>query len=294
MGPTQEAGRGNRAGVAWLLTDMALITVMTALVKVQGASYPAIQIVFIRAVIGLIAILPLIWRHRFHIRQTKRGGRHVFRISCNALALTANFAALATLPLAVVAAIGFMRPLFTMVLAVLMLGEIVGRMRWLGAAIGFCGVLIMVLPGELAWNSGLIAAFASVVFGSLAVVQTRMLREENTTVLMVFYTAGLAILTAVPAAFAWQPVALDDWLPLLAIGGLAQLGQYCFLRAYQSAPANVLAPIGYLSIVMATAVGYLLFDEMPGWHMLAGVAVILAGLQIASIFVKPANGRGYR
>ena len=54
----------SRAGFAWLVGDMLLVTVMTVLVKLGGASYPAVQMVFIRSLIGLVSVLPLAWRHR--------------------------------------------------------------------------------------------------------------------------------------------------------------------------------------------------------------------------------------
>ncbi len=50
------AARDSRFGIVWLLSDTTLVTGMTVLVKMQGASYPAIQLVFIRALIGLILI----------------------------------------------------------------------------------------------------------------------------------------------------------------------------------------------------------------------------------------------
>jgi drug/metabolite transporter (DMT)-like permease len=274
----------NRAGMAWLLSDMVLITTMTALVKLAGADYPAIQLVFIRSLIGLVAITPMIWRYRTEVLSTRRAGRHSFRVLCNSLALTCNFTALAALPLALVNAIGFMRPLVVMVLAVLFLSEKVGVTRWIGAGIGFAGVLIIVSPGDIAWSWGLAAAFGSVVFGSMATIQTRALKNENTTLMMVFYTVGLSLLTLVPAVLAWQPVQFGDWPLLLGIGLLAQLGQYCFLRAYQSTPANILAPLGYLSIVLATLAGFFVFGEIPGWTTLLGVIVILAGLQLSRRF----------
>src|SRR5690606_11351147 len=110
------------------------------------------------------------------------------RVFCNTAALNANFAALTALPLALANAIGFMRPLVVLALATFMLGERSGPWRWVGAAIGFAGVLIMVAPGEVAWSAGILAALAAVLFGSLATVQTRALKDENTTILMVFYT----------------------------------------------------------------------------------------------------------
>lgn len=280
-------GGAPRSGVAWLLSDMLLVTVMTVLVKLGGASYPAVQMVFIRSLIGLVSVLPLAWRHRHALRQTRQWGRHSFRVLCNTLALNANFAALTALPLALANAIGFMRPLVVLALATWLLGERSGVWRWIGAAIGFAGVLIMVSPGEIPWSIGILAALASVLFGSLATVQTRALAGENTTVLMVFYTVGLTVFTALPALASWQPVAVADWPLLLAIGVLAQLGQYCFLRAYQSTPANVLAPIGYLSIVLASLAGYLAFGEIPAPTTIAGAAVIIGALLLTSRMDRP-------
>lgn len=269
-------------GMAWLMGDMVLVTVMTVLVKLGGADYPAVQMVFIRSLVGLVSVLPLAWRHRQALRQTRHWGRHAFRVFCNTAALNANFAALTALPLALANAIGFMRPLVVLALATFMLGERSGPWRWVGAGIGFAGVLLMVAPGEVAWNAGILAALAAVAFGSLATVQTRALKSENTTTLMVFYTVGLTLFTAIPATIAWQPVAPSAWPLLLGIGGLAQIGQYCYLRAYQATPANVLAPLGYLSIVLASIAGYLAFGEIPAWTTLAGIVIILFALVLTA------------
>lgn len=273
-----------RAGIGWLLMDMALVSGgMTALVKAQGVTYPAFQLVFIRAMIGLLFILPLIWRHRMEMVRVRYPWRNIFRICCNAIALTSNFIAITLLPLATVNAVGFSRPLVTMAMAVAILGERVSRYRWAGACLAFVGVLIVIGPGGAAFNAGVLVVLVSVVFGALAVIQTRALRQENTTVMMVFYTVGLAVITAVPAIWTWKPVAPLDWGPLLAIGLLAQLGQYCFLRAYRIADASVLAPVGYLSILFVTAVGYFLFDEVPEARVVVGIVIILIALQSTAL-----------
>lgn len=285
--PSEEHRKARSEGIAWVLADMVLVAGgMTALVKAQGIVYPAIQLVFIRAMIGLMFILPLIWRHRRHIRHTRHPWRNISRITCNAIALTSQFLAYTMLPLAVVNALSFSRPLITMAMAVAILGEAVSRLRWVGAAFAFCGVLIMLAPGGVEWNLGLLAVLGTVVFGSLAIIQTRMLREENTTVLMVFYTVGLAVITAVPAFLVWQPVKPFDWIPLLGIGFLAQAGQYCFLRAYRLADASVLAPIGYLSIIMTTASGYLFFNEIPDTRIFIGAAIVLVALYVTGVMEK--------
>lgn len=125
-------------------------------------------------------------------------------------------------------------------------------------------------------------------------IQTRALRQENTTFMMVFYTVGLAVITAVPAIWTWKPVMPLDWGALLAIGLLAQMGQYYFLRAYRIADARVLAPVGYLSILFVTAVGYFLFDEVPEARVVLGIAIIFVSLQataFAEYLLKKLRGR---
>lgn len=278
----------SRAGLGWLVGDMVLVTLMTVLVKLGGSSYPAVQLVFIRSLVGLVSVLPLAWRHRRSLRQTRQWGRHTIRVLCNTLALNANFLALTALPLALVTAIGFMRPLVVLALATWFLGERSGGWRWVGAAMGFAGVLVMVGPNQLHWNLGLVAALGSVLFGSLATVQSRALAAENTTILMVFYTVGLSIFTAMPAIYTWQPVAPGDWPLLLAIGFLAQGGQYCFLRAYKSSPTNLLAPLSYLSIVFATLAGLLFFNEVPSWWSVLGIAIIVVALFLTARLDRPA------
>ncbi|AEQ50234.1 DMT family transporter [Pelagibacterium halotolerans] len=280
-----------RSGIAWLLADMTLVTAMTVLVKFEGATYPAIQLVFIRSLIGLVSILPLAWRKRRAVTGTKQPFRHLVRVGCNTLALTCNFTALAALPLALVNAIGFMRPLVVMLFAAWLLAEKIAPVRWIGTVIGFAGILVIVAPGEVAFSWGLAAAFGSVLFGSLAVIQIRAMENEDTAVLMVFYTVGLSVLTAIPAALVWQPVALADWPTLLAIGILAQIGQYCFLRAYQTTPARILAPLGYLSIGFAALAGFIFFGEIPSWATIIGVAIILIALQSTNMLEAAATRR---
>ncbi|WP_322895378.1 MULTISPECIES: DMT family transporter [unclassified Yoonia] len=270
-----------RDGVLWLLSDMTLVTGMTVLVKFTGANFAAIQIVFLRAAVGLVLILPLVWTRRADLWAMHAPWRNAFRVGCNAIALSANFIALTALPLAMVNAIGYVRPIITMLLAVALLRETISLVRWIGSAGIVCGVAIAVVPdlrGSLGGSiamTGLVAAVASVLFGSLAVVQTRALRRESPTVMMLFYTLGLTVLTAGPAILLWQPVNASDWPALIAIGVLGQAGQYCFLRAYRAQEAAVLAPISYGSILFATVAGWVFFAERPSAHLIGGAAIIL-------------------
>jgi drug/metabolite transporter (DMT)-like permease len=267
----------------WLLLDMALVTTMQAIVKVQGETYPAIQLVFLRSLVGLVSVAPLVWRHRAELTNLSNLRGHLIRVGFNSAALTFNFAAFAALPLALVTAIGFTRPLVLMGMAMILLGERVTRVRFVLTGVGFLGVLIMVRPDAIAWNAGLLAAFGSVIFGSMAVVQTRRLAGESTVVLMLFYTVGLTFLTTIPAAIVWVPIPWTEAPPIVLIGVLAQLGQYCWLRAYQKQEARLLAPIGYLSILFSGLTGWLFFAEVPTLSLCIGAGVVV----LTTILVTP-------
>lgn len=285
-------GKGRvKAAIIWSLADMLLVAgAMSALVKAQGVSYPAFQLVFIRALIGLIFILPLIWRERQQMFYIRHPWRNLSRIVCNAIALTSQFFAYALMPLVVVNAFSFSRPLVTMLMAVFFLQEKVSRFQWIGAGLAFGGVLIMLKPSEgFVWSFGLAAIVVNVVFGSLATIQTRQLREESTTVMMVFYTVGLVALTFIPAIVTWQPVKSIDWIPLIGIGLLAQAGQYCFLRAYRLADASVLAPVSYLSIVVMAITGYVFFGDIPEPQIIIGSIIVLGSLQLTSLWERHAK-----
>jgi drug/metabolite transporter (DMT)-like permease len=266
----------------WLLLDMALVTTMQAIVKAEGETYPAIQLVFLRSLVGFISVAPLVWRHRHKLADLSNIRGHLARVAFNSAALTLNFAAFAALPLALVTAIGFTRPLMLLAMAAIMLGESVSRTRYVFTAIGFLGIIIMVRPDAIPWNMGLVAAFASVFFGSLAVVQTRRLAGENTVILMLFYTVGLTILTSIPAAFVWVPIPWSAAQNIILIGVLAQVGQYCWLQAYQKQEARLLAPIGYLSILFSGFAGWLYFGEIPSLSLCVGAAIVVLTTVLAT------------
>lgn len=274
-----DAAHENIRGGAWLIADMSLNIWALSIVKWLGADYPSSQIVFIRALVGLVLISPLIWRGRHAFRHIPDPGVHVARVLLSVVTLSASFFAIARVPLAVFSAIGFTRPLVTMVMASVLLREVIGVRRWVAAGVALTGILIAVNPGAVEWNLGL-AALGLVVFsGSGAIIATRRLRAAPPIVLMTFYTAGLTLVSA-PLAFAgWEPVQSGHLLPLLLVGCFAQSAQLCFLRAHYHGSAGFLSVLGYLSLVLSTAVGYLVFDEVPSPSFAIG-AILVVGAAV--------------
>ncbi len=272
---TPDPARDQIRGGAWLIADMSLNIWALSIVKWLGAGYPSVQIVFLRALVGLALIAPLIWHGRARFRALPDMRLHLARVGLSVITLSASFYAIARVPLAVFTAVGFTRPLVTMVMAALLLREEIGRRRWIAACIALAGVLVAVEPGATGWSPGLAALVVVVLAGSGAVIATRSLRDAPAVVMMTFYTAGLALVTAPLALARWQPVETGHLLPLLLVGAFAQSAQLCFLRAHYHGSAGVLSVLGYLSLVLSVGTGWLVFGEVPGPAFGLGAALVI-------------------
>ncbi len=273
---TSDAPRDNFKGGAWLIADLSLNIWALSIVKWLGADYPSTQIVFIRALTGLILILPLIWMQRHAFRQIEDLRFHILRVALSVITLTASFFAISRVPFAVFTAINFTRPVVTMVMAAILLREWIGPRRWFAAFVALVGVLIAANPRDVPWTIGLAALVLVVFTGSAAIIATRRLRAAPSIVLMTFYTAGLAICTAPFAAMDWTPVDANHLLPLVLVGAFSQTAQLCFLRAHYHGEAGFLSVLSYLSLVLSVSVGYFVFSEIPGPEFAIGAVLVIA------------------
>lgn len=283
-----DAPRDNLKGGAWLLADLSLNIWSLSLVKWLGADYPASQVVFFRALVGFVLISPLIWTNRAAFRTIPQLPLQILRVVLSAITLTASFFAIARLPLAAFTALGFTRPIITMLMVSAILREEIGLRGWLAACVALVGIVIAINPGSVPWNWGLAAMVVVVVSASAVVVTVRALRAAPPIVMMAFYTIGLTLFSAPFAVLSWVPVPSGHLVPLLLIGCFAQVAQFCFLRAHYHGAAGFLAVLSYLSLVLSVGVGYLVFDEIPGPTFAPG-AILVVG---ASLWVtlRPKGG----
>ncbi|MEM9641085.1 MAG: DMT family transporter [Pseudomonadota bacterium] len=271
----------NVRGSAWLLADIALNIWALTIVKALGLDFPAVQLVFIRAVVGLLLVLPWVALRYDQLRTTDRLPLHLLRVALATLTLTASFFAVARLPFALFTALSFTRPLVLMAMAAVLLGERIPRGRWGAALAGLAGVLIAVGPDPDGWTWGMVALCVTVIGGSATTIVTRTLNGTPPMVMMLFYTGGLALCSAPFALLGWVPVSGSVLLALVAAGVFAQAAQYCFLRAHWLADTGVLGPLSYVSFLATTLVGFFVFSEVPGLETIAGAAVItLAALAV--------------
>ena len=273
--------RDNLRGAVWLITDIAFNIWALSIVKSLGVTLPSIQIVLIRALVGLLVLLPFLI-YKGGVQRLSRPGLQVLRTSLSVIAMTGSFYGVAKLPFAMFTTVNFTRPLLMMTLAALILGERIHPKQWLAGGIGLVGVVIAVDPGSLdaGYAYGLAALFLSVIAGTFAVIILRHMRGEDPLAQMIWQTVGLAVAAALPAALLWQSPGAQ-WPILLSVGVFSQTAQFCFMRAHYWAEAGVIAPLGYLSLILSVSVGYFMFGEIPSTGLYFGAALIIGAALMA-------------
>jgi drug/metabolite transporter (DMT)-like permease len=264
-------------GIALVLASTFVFSLSDATGKFLTGYLPVTEIAWIRYVIFVGFAFALVLRSgpgRFHVR---RPGLQILRgLGLLGSALAFIFS-LRYLPLADASAIGFISPLLTSVLAIPLLGEVVGLQRWIGGIVGLIGVLIVVRPGTGAFHPAALLVLLSSTSWALSSVLTRILvgADSPTATLMWSAMTGAVVLTAVQPFDFVPPTAWQLGL-LLMLGIIASGGQYLTVLAYRHAAASVLAPFNYVQLVWATALGYLVFSAVPDLWTFAGAGIIVA------------------
>jgi drug/metabolite transporter (DMT)-like permease len=275
-------------GIALKIASAVLFALMSALVRFLGARYPIGQVVFYRAAFAIVPVV-LIYALRGELMAAVRTERPLGQIGRGALAIVSmfcNFGALARLPLIEANAISFTSPLASVGLAALILKERVRIYRWSAVIIGFLGVLVVLSPhisgDEVTFALGSTAATAGVIFGLIgsvsnaaSVIQTRQLAESETTSSIVFYFSLISALGALlTLPFGWIVPNRLELAALIGTGFLGGVAHLLLTESYRYAPASIIAPFDYTTMIFALLLGYLMFGEKPTLPIIIGSCII--------------------
>ncbi|MDG1069353.1 MAG: DMT family transporter [Sulfitobacter sp.] len=274
-------------GVALKVMAIMLFVGMSAIIKATAEDVPPGQAVFFRSFFAIPVILIwLVQRGQLSVGlKAKKPMGHVWRGLFGTTAMGLTFAGLGLLPLPEVTAIGFATPIFTVLLAAVMLGERIRLFRVSAVAIGLIGVIIILFPrfggAQLDQTATLGAIFilCATMLRALVQVHLRQLVQNEHTAAIVFYfsvtASALALLTA---PFGWVIPSAGTLGLLVAAGLIGGVAQILVTSAYRFGSVSMLAPYDYTSMLFAIILGYFLFDELPTALMLVGSSlVIVAG-----------------
>lgn len=273
-------------GVGLKITAILLFTCMSAIIKSLADDVPAGESVFFRSFFAIPVIL--IWlAQRGKLKsglKTKNPMGHVWRGLFGTTAMGLTFTGLGLLPLPEVTAIGFATPIFTVILAAVLLGEQIRLIRVTAVAIGLVGVMIILWPRfsnigtmEQTATIGALLILMATMVRSLVQIHIRQLVQNEDTAAIVFYfscTASLLALCTLP--FGWVMPDLQTFGLLVLAGLIGGVAQILITSAYRFGSASMLAPYDYTSMLFAIVLGYVFFAELPTMMMLAGAALVIS------------------
>ena len=266
-------------GIFWMLVTGLCFVAVTALVKYMGPRVPPAEAAFLRYMLGLVFLLPMlpaVREARLTARQWKlftlRGIFH-----CAGVILW--FYSMTRIPIAEVTAMNYLAPVYVTLGAALFLGERLAVRRIAAVVIALVGAAVILRPGFRVVEPGHLAMLvAAVVFAGSYLLAKIMADEVKATVvvamLSIFVTIGLA-----PFALAnWVTPSWSDLGMLFAVASFATAGHYTMTLAFAAAPVMVTQPITFLQLVWAVLLGALVFAEPVDLWVILGGGLILSSV----------------
>ncbi|MBS99708.1 MAG: EamA family transporter [Oceanospirillaceae bacterium] len=264
------------------------------IIRVVSEELPVPVIVFMRNLMGLLLLAPLLLRAYGEL-ATKNIHLHLMRALVGVSSMACLYYSWSTLPLGQAALLKQTAPFFIPVVAFWWLGEAVPTRVKLALLIGFAGVALILNPQEGSIETGLFVGLLGAALGATAKVTVRRMHLTEPPRRIVFYFSLFgALLSSIPAAMHWVTPNAATLIWLLGLGAASTLAQLLFTRAYAMVPAAQLGPFTYSSVVLAALVGWWLWDEMIAMMTILGMLLVFAGgvLTLNRSSTRPRADRG--
>lgn len=264
------------AGILWMLVTGANFVAVTAIVKYVGSSLPAAEAAFLRYLLGLVFLIPML---RPMLRaDLSRQSLWLFgaRGAVHTLGVVLWFYAMTKIPISEVTAMNYLSPIYVTIGAALFLGEPLALRRMLAVAVALVGALVILRPGIREVTSGHIAMLGTaMLFGASYLIAKLMSGRASAAVVVGMLSVTVTIGLAPFAAAVWVTPTISQlgWMFLVAC--FATAGHFCMTLAFAAAPVTVTQPVTFLQLVWAVALGALVFGEpVDAWVVLGGLIIL--------------------
>ena len=279
-----------------------VFAVQDVIIKEMSGGFPVHEIMVIRSIVSMILLAIAIRLSKGKIAVPfKTAKALLFRGALLFGSFTFFYLGLSAMPLTVTTVLFFTAPFFITILSIPILGERVGLRRWVGIAIGFIGVLVILRPDTEAFGIESLLPVMSAILYSISQLMARKLGINASAASMTFYAnitylcLGIVLaLVTLPFEAAtsssqslqfllrpWQiPMGLDAILILLT-GITGALGFWLSTQAYRISEVNQIAPFEYAMLVWVPILSYIVWNELPDGMTVFGAAIIVsAGLYV--------------
>lgn len=277
-------------GILLMLGFCVVAPLGDAMAKLLGETVALMGLIAVRFGVQAALLTPLVVLKGQSLRTPAGTFSKILLRTCLHIAgIGLMFSSLRYLPLADALAIAFVMPFIMLVLGHFILHETVGPHRISACAVGFVGTLLVIQPNFAAvgWPA-LLPLGVAIVFALFMLVTRQIAKSIDAVHLQaVSGLQALALLVPLLVLFPNAPGFQITWpshtdMILLAIlGVLGTIAHLMMTGSLRYAPASTLAPMQYLEIPFGTAIGWLIFKDLPNGLAALGICItITAGLYI--------------
>ncbi|MFT3672059.1 DMT family transporter [Aestuariivirga sp.] len=271
-------------GILYMMATMVCFISLDTIMKYSLEHYSLVQVTWARFFFASVFAALICGRRLPELARSSVPGVQLTR-TVLLMTTTGLFnAGVSRLPLATATTIMFLTPIIVTMMSIAVLGEKVGLRRWLGIAVGFMGALIVVRPWEsleASFATGVLFLLAAAFTNASYQIATRQVRFDDPLTSLLFTAAGGALVSSILLPAHWQTPDLFGWCLMVGSGFAGALGHFFIIRAFRYAPASVVAPFSYTSLVWATLFGFLIWGQLPDTPTWIGAGfIVCAGLYI--------------
>tara|TARA_B100001123_G_scaffold207065_1_gene234512 strand:+ start:96 stop:983 length:888 start_codon:yes stop_codon:yes gene_type:complete len=268
--------------ISFMILGMFFLSINDVTVKWLSKEYPIWEIVFFRAISGMIISIGLVMRFGIATLKTKKPIAHTIRALSAVACVVFYFFGLKFLLVSESSALAHTAPIIATVLAVPILGEKLGMKRFFAVIFGFIGVLIIVQPGTDLFKIESLLPIISAVFMAFSYLSLRFIMKTDSSISIIFYYSFALLMTTIiffPSDFVFP--SLINLIPLFSLGIMGSLGHYFMSQAAKRADTAVITPFEYTAFLWAIILAYVFLGEIPNKTIiLGGILIIMSGIYI--------------
>jgi drug/metabolite transporter (DMT)-like permease len=266
-------------GVVWMSGAVLSFCAMALAARALLGHMGVFEILFFRTGVSFVIVLAVVVPRGMGQLRTRHIGIHVWRNLFHLGGQASWVIALGALPLAMVFAIEFTSPIFTALLASVMLKERMNPGRVVMLVLGFIGVLVILRPGfAIVQPAALVMLFGSLCF-AVQMIGTKRLSGVDSPLAVLFWMSVLqtpvCFLAALPA---WSAPSWADLPWIVAIGCGSFTAHYCLTTAMRHADATVVVPVDFFRLPLIAVVGAMFYAEPFDPAVILGAAIIFVGV----------------
>ena len=253
--------------------------IMVSGIKLLSQDLNPFIIAFYRCLFGVIIMLPFMIYNYPEAWKTHNIKLQFVRSAINVYSMISWFTAIGTLQLEKAAAIGFTTPLFTTILAIIFLGEVIRIQRITALIVGFIGILVVIRPGYIPFESGALWLLSAAITFSIVIIIVKKLTEKDSSLTTAFYQMAFMVPpTFFIALFFWESININQFLLFIFVAIAGFITQFSFAQCLKMAETTFIMPIQFTKLIWLSLIGYFFFMEVPDIWTWIGASIIFSSI----------------